>query len=117
MAPEVQGVSLVTLAAGVAAKTWKARDLVEAYLDRIARLDKKLGCFLLIDGDGARKKADAVDKKIAAKYADKFPTRPGIFKVDDKYIGGWRNADKVWFDPNNGRMTAIERAVGGPSAG
>ncbi|HEX7625929.1 MAG TPA: sulfate ABC transporter substrate-binding protein [Gaiellaceae bacterium] len=58
-----------------------------------------------------------VDKKIAAKYADKFPTRPGIFKVDDKYIGGWRNADKVWFDPNNGRMTAIERAVGGPSAG
>ena len=58
-----------------------------------------------------------VDKKIAAKYADKFPTRPGIFKVDDKYIGGWRNADKVWFDPNNGRMTAIERAVGGPTAG
>ncbi len=58
-----------------------------------------------------------IDKKIAAKYADKFPTRPGIFKIDDKYIGGWRNADKVWFDPNHGRMTAIERAVGGPSAG
>jgi sulfate/thiosulfate transport system substrate-binding protein len=58
-----------------------------------------------------------VDKKIAAKYADKYPTRPGIFKIDDKYIGGWRNADKVWFDPNNGRMVKIERAVGGPSAG
>jgi len=58
-----------------------------------------------------------VDKKIAAKYADKYPSRPGIFKVDDKYIGGWRNADKVWFDPNNGRMAKIERAVGGPSAG
>jgi sulfate/thiosulfate-binding protein len=58
-----------------------------------------------------------VDKKVAAKYADKYPARPGIFKVDDKYIGGWRNADKVWFDPNSGRMAKIERAVGGPSAG
>jgi sulfate/thiosulfate-binding protein len=58
-----------------------------------------------------------VNKQIAAKYADKFPTRPGIFKVDDKYLGGWRNADKVWFDPNKGRMVQIERAVGGPTTG
>jgi sulfate transport system substrate-binding protein len=58
-----------------------------------------------------------VDKKVAAKYADKFPARPGLFKIDDKYIGGWRNADKVWFDPNKGRMTKIEQAVGGPSSG
>ena len=58
-----------------------------------------------------------VDPKIAKKYAEKFPARPGIFKVDDKIIGGWRKADKVWFDPNNGRMVQIERAVGGPSSG
>jgi len=58
-----------------------------------------------------------VDKKIAAKYADKFPGRPGIFKIDDKYLGGWRNADKVWFDPSKGRMVKIEQAVGGPSSG
>jgi sulfate transport system substrate-binding protein len=58
-----------------------------------------------------------VDPKIAKRYADKFPSRPGIFKVDDKIIGGWRKADKVWFDPNNGRMVQIERAVGGPSSG
>jgi len=58
-----------------------------------------------------------VDKKIAAKYADKYPSRPGIFKVDDKIIGGWRTADKIWFDPNKGRMAEIERAVGGPSSG
>jgi sulfate transport system substrate-binding protein len=58
-----------------------------------------------------------VDKKIAAKYADKYPSRPGIFKVDDKIIGGWRNADKVWFDPNKGRMAQIEREVGGPTSG
>jgi sulfate transport system substrate-binding protein len=58
-----------------------------------------------------------VDKKIAAKYSDKYPSRPGTFKIDDKYIGGWRNADKVWFDPNKGRMAQIERAVGGPTSG
>jgi sulfate transport system substrate-binding protein len=58
-----------------------------------------------------------VDKKIAARYADKFPSRPGIFKIDDKIIGGWRNADRVWFDPNKGRMVKIEQAVGGPTSG
>ena len=58
-----------------------------------------------------------VDPKIAKKYADKYPSRPGVFRVDDKYIGGWRNADKVWFQPNTGRMAKIEQAVGGPSAG
>ena len=58
-----------------------------------------------------------VNKKILAKYAEKFPARPGIFKIDDKYLGGWRNADKVWFDPNKGRMVKIEQAVGGPTSG
>ena len=58
-----------------------------------------------------------VNKKILARYAEKFPSRPGIFKIDDKYLGGWRNADKVWFDPNKGRMVKIEQAVGGPSSG
>jgi len=58
-----------------------------------------------------------VDRKVAAKYADKFPARPGVFKIDDKYIGGWRNADKVWFDPSKGRMVKIEQAVGGPTSG
>jgi sulfate transport system substrate-binding protein len=58
-----------------------------------------------------------VVKKIAAKYADRYPVRPGIFRVDDRYIGGWRQADRVWFDPNKGRMAAIERSVGGPTAG
>jgi aspartyl-tRNA(Asn)/glutamyl-tRNA(Gln) amidotransferase subunit A len=69
MAPDVRGATLTSLAAGVAAKKWKSRDLVEAYLDRIGALDKKLGCFLLVDGEGARKAADAVDKKIAAGEA------------------------------------------------
>jgi sulfate/thiosulfate-binding protein len=58
-----------------------------------------------------------VNPASAKKYADKFPARPGIFKIDDKQFGGWRNADKVWFDPNKGRMAKIERAVGGPTTG
>ena len=58
-----------------------------------------------------------VNPKVAKNYADKFPSRPGIFKIDDKIIGGWRHADAVWFDPNKGRMVQIERAVGGPTSG
>jgi sulfate transport system substrate-binding protein len=58
-----------------------------------------------------------VDPKVAARFADRFPSRPGIFRVDDRYIGGWRRADKVWFDPSRGRMTRIEQAIGGPTAG
>src|SRR4051812_2667505 len=58
-----------------------------------------------------------VNKKIARKYAGKFPARPGMFTIDDKYLGGWRKVDKTWFDPNKGRMVAIERAVGGPTSG
>jgi sulfate transport system substrate-binding protein len=58
-----------------------------------------------------------VNPKIAKQFADKFPARPGIFKIDDRYLGGWRRADTVWFDPNKGRMAQIERAVGGPTSG
>jgi sulfate transport system substrate-binding protein len=58
-----------------------------------------------------------VNPTVAKKYAKKFPARPGIFKVDDPIIGGWRHADDVWFDPNKGRMVAIERAIGGPTTG
>jgi sulfate/thiosulfate transport system substrate-binding protein len=60
-----------------------------------------------------------VNPTVAAEASVKkeFPARPGVFKIDDQYIGGWRNADKVWFDPSNGRMTKIEQQVGGPTTG
>lgn len=58
-----------------------------------------------------------VNQKTAKKYASRYPARPGIFKVADKMFGGWRQADRLWFDPNKGRMVAIERAVGGPTSG
>jgi aspartyl-tRNA(Asn)/glutamyl-tRNA(Gln) amidotransferase subunit A len=66
MALEIKGLSLVAQAEGVAAKKWKSRDLVEAYLDRIAKVDGKIGAFLLVDAEGARRSADAIDHKLAA---------------------------------------------------
>ncbi len=64
--PNVAGATIASLAEGVRSRKWKARDLVDAYLDRIGRLDKALGCYLLVDTEGARKRADAVDAQVAA---------------------------------------------------
>jgi sulfate/thiosulfate-binding protein len=58
-----------------------------------------------------------VNPRIARKYASKYPARPGIFKVTDRYLGGWRAADKRWFDPKAGLMIGIEKKVGGPTGG
>jgi aspartyl-tRNA(Asn)/glutamyl-tRNA(Gln) amidotransferase subunit A len=64
--PQVKGASIAELSDGVRARKWKARDLVESYLDRIGRLDGRLGCYLLVDADGARARADQVDAALAA---------------------------------------------------
>jgi sulfate/thiosulfate transport system substrate-binding protein len=58
-----------------------------------------------------------INPKIAKKYASKYPARPGIFRVGDKYFGGWRAADKRWFDTKSGLMLGIEKKVGGPTGG
>jgi aspartyl-tRNA(Asn)/glutamyl-tRNA(Gln) amidotransferase subunit A len=65
-APDLRAASIDGLAAGVRERRWKARDLVEGYLDRIARLDGRLGSFLRVDAAGARAAADAVDARVAA---------------------------------------------------
>ena len=56
-----------------------------------------------------------MNKQAAADFTTKFPARPGIFTINDKYLGGWRAADKTWFDPTKGLMVGIERNVGGPT--
>jgi sulfate transport system substrate-binding protein len=58
-----------------------------------------------------------VNKAVAAKYKSKYPDRPGIFTIDDRTIGGYRTAEKRWFDVKTGIMARIEQAIGGPSAG
>ena len=66
----LRGATAVAIADGVRAGKWRARDVVEGYLDRIARLDGGLGCYLLVDAEGARGRADAVD---AARAAGRDP--------------------------------------------
>lgn len=48
-------------ARAVAAGEVSARELAESYLARIAAVDGALGSYLLVDADGARAQADAVD--------------------------------------------------------
>jgi sulfate/thiosulfate-binding protein len=57
-----------------------------------------------------------VNPAAAKKFTKEFPARPGLFTIDDKTIGGWRAADKTWFDPAKGRMAGIEHDVGGPTS-
>ena len=51
--------------------------------------------------------------KWRARYATTGKT---IFPISDPLFGGWAKANAKWFDPAKGRMTAIERAVGGPTS-
>ena len=67
---DARGATAVAIADGVRAGTWRARDVVEGYLDRIARVDEGLGCYLLVDADGARRAADVID---AARKAGRDP--------------------------------------------
>jgi sulfate/thiosulfate transport system substrate-binding protein len=53
-------------------------------------------------------------KSVSKKYRSKFPTR-ALVRIDDPMFGGWRKVDKRWFDPRNGLMVGIEKAVGGPT--
>ena len=50
-------------------------------------------------------------KSVAAKF--KYPSRPGLFTIDAKFIGGWDQVESKWFDPKKGIMVDIERQVGG----
>jgi sulfate/thiosulfate transport system substrate-binding protein len=47
-------------------------------------------------------------------WRHKYNTGP-TFNIRDKLFGGWRKANKTWFDLSSGRMIAIEQAVGGPT--
>ena len=49
-----------------------------------------------------------------ARWRKKYDTGP-TFNIRDKLFGGWRKANRVWFDLSSGRMVGIERAVGGPT--
>ena len=58
-----------------------------------------------------------VNKAVAKANAKLFPVRPGEITINNKVIGGWRAANKKWFDPNNSIMATIEKALGVSTAG
>ncbi len=58
---ELVGATAGAIAAGVQAGTWSAREVVDLALARIAALDPALGAYLLVDADGARRRADELD--------------------------------------------------------
>jgi sulfate/thiosulfate transport system substrate-binding protein len=46
------------------------------------------------------------------EFLEQYPRRPGIFKIGDKYIGGWKAVDKRWFDPDKGLWVGIAKRTG-----
>jgi ABC-type sulfate transport system substrate-binding protein len=65
--------------------------------------------------NGYRPVVKAVLKRPDLKsWRKKYNTGP-TFNIHDRLFGGWRKANKVWFDLSTGRMVGIERAVGGPT--
>ncbi|HSS40475.1 MAG TPA: Asp-tRNA(Asn)/Glu-tRNA(Gln) amidotransferase subunit GatA [Polyangia bacterium] len=58
---DAKGASALAIAEAVRSGKLRAREITEQYLDRVARLDGGLGCYLLVDAEGARRSADAVD--------------------------------------------------------
>ena len=54
------------LAAMVRGKEISARELLDAHLDRIERLDPALNAIVTLDAEGARAAADAADAALAA---------------------------------------------------
>ncbi|HEY2729366.1 MAG TPA: Asp-tRNA(Asn)/Glu-tRNA(Gln) amidotransferase subunit GatA [Polyangia bacterium] len=61
-----KGASIAAIATGVRGGTLRARAVVEAYVERIAREDAALGCYVRADAEGARRAADAVDAAVKA---------------------------------------------------
>lgn len=51
-------------------------------------------------------------ESVYKEFEKQYPRRPGIFKIGDRYLGGWTAANKKWFDPDTGLWTSIARNAG-----
>jgi aspartyl-tRNA(Asn)/glutamyl-tRNA(Gln) amidotransferase subunit A len=63
---EARGATAVSIADAVRGGKLRARDIAEQYLERVSRHDGALGCYLLVDAAGARRRADEVDAALKA---------------------------------------------------
>jgi sulfate/thiosulfate transport system substrate-binding protein len=46
------------------------------------------------------------------EFSKQYPRRPGVFRITDRYIGGWTAVEKRWFDPDNGLWAGIAKRTG-----
>jgi sulfate/thiosulfate transport system substrate-binding protein len=53
-----------------------------------------------------------VVESILAKFKDKFPVPPELFTIED--LGGWDKVMTEFFDPDNGKIAAIQKDLGAP---
>ena len=53
-----------------------------------------------------------VDKAVLKANADKFPTPPGLFTIEE--FGGWQQVDEEFFDDETGTIIEILRGQGAP---
>ncbi len=51
-------------------------------------------------------------ESVYKEFEKQYPRRPGVFKITDKYIGGWKAVEKKWFDPDTGIWVTIARNAG-----
>jgi sulfate/thiosulfate transport system substrate-binding protein len=51
-----------------------------------------------------------VDEAVQKQFASDFPEPPGLFEIAD--FGGWGQVATEFFDPENGKIAAIERGLG-----
>ncbi len=46
------------------------------------------------------------------EFIKQYPKRPGVFRITDKYIGGWKAVETRWFDPDKGLWVGIAKRTG-----
>ncbi len=80
------------------------KDQVNAFL----RYLKSYPAQVILAENGYR----PVNKQALDQYRKKFPVRPGETKITSPIIGGWRVADKKFFDPGKSVMQEIEESLG-----
>jgi sulfate transport system substrate-binding protein len=51
-------------------------------------------------------------QSVYREFSRQYPKRPGIFRIEDRYIGGWKAVDKKWFDPDKGVWVGIAKRAG-----
>ena len=54
-----------------------------------------------------------VVESILKKHEDKFPIPPDLFTIED--LGGWDKVMTEFFDPDNGKIAAIQKDLGAPT--